>query len=96
MRKILASLCLCATAYCFAAEQNTAPFAFRMHPQDAANALGVPIHQLRGRHRSEVFVTVRTIPVPRAYPVDEATALQFRNGRLTGWKQDWRVRHAWY
>ena len=95
MRRLIASLCVCATAYCMAAEKDTAPLAFKMRPQDAANALGVPIHYLRGRGGSKVFATVRTIPVPRAYPVDEAIALQFRNGRLTGWKQDWRLRRPW-
>jgi hypothetical protein len=30
--------------------------------------------------------------VPGYFPTDSAIALQFRNGHLTGWKKDWRVR----
>ena len=41
---------------------------------------------------SEIYVAYGQAGLLRAYPVASAIALQFRNGRLTGWKKDWRLR----
>jgi hypothetical protein len=34
--------------------------------------------------------------VPGIYPVDTHIVLQFRRGRLTGWRRDWQMRPTWY
>ena len=61
----------------------------------ASAALGVPIFYHSGRPGSETYVTAGSVNVPGFYPVDTAIALQFRNGHLTGWKKDWRLRRPW-
>jgi hypothetical protein len=94
MKRIVASLYVCLAAYC-SYPSNTAPLAFGMTPEQASAALGVPIFYHSGRPGSETYVTAGSVNVPGFYPVDTAIALQFRNGHLTGWKKDWRVRHLW-
>ncbi len=44
---------------------------------------------------SEIYLAYGAPGVPGFYPVDSALALQFRNGQLTGWKKDWRLRRPW-
>jgi hypothetical protein len=91
MKRVVASLCVCWAAYC-TYPSNTAPLAFGMTPEQASIALGVPLIYHSGRPGSEIYVTGGSAGVPGFYPVDSAIALQFRNGHLTGWKKDWRVR----
>jgi len=91
MKRVVASLCLCWAAYC-GYSSNTFPLAFGMTPDEAALALGVPLVYHSGRQGSEVYLAFGTPGIPGFYPVDSAVALQFRNGHLTGWKKDWRVR----
>jgi hypothetical protein len=91
MRKTIASLCLCWFAYCGPPSSNTTPLAFGMTPPQAADALGVPLDRLSARGGSKRYVTVGLAPLPGFYPVGTVLALQFRRGRLTGWKQDWQA-----
>lgn len=93
-RRIIASLCICWTAYC-GAYSNVAPLAFGMTPDEAANALGVPLVYHSGRPGSEIYLARGNAAIPGFYPVDSGIALQFRKGRLTGWKKDWQLRRPW-
>jgi hypothetical protein len=92
MRRLIASICLCWIGYCGAPDSNTAPLAFGMTPQQAASALGVPLTYYSGRPGAEIYVATGSAGIPGFHPVDAGIALQFRRGRLTGWKQDWRLR----
>src|SRR5262249_53804339 len=74
---------------------NTAPLAFGMTPEQASIALRVRLVYYSGRARSEIYLAYGSPGVPGFYPVDSALALQFRNGQLTGWKKDWRLRRPW-
>jgi hypothetical protein len=91
MKRVLASLLMCWAAYC-GYQSNTVPLAFGMTLDEAALALGVPLFYHSGPAGSEIYVAYGQAGLLRAYPVASALALQFRNGRLTGWKKDWRVR----
>jgi len=91
MKRIVAALCVCWAAYC-GAPSNTAPLAFGMTLEEAAVALGVPLLYYSGDNGSEIYLAYGQAGVLGAYPVASALALQFRNGRLTGWKKDWQVR----
>ena len=91
MKRVVASLWMCWAAYC-GYQSNTIPLAFGMTLEEAALALGVPLFYYSGPVGSEIYVAYGQAGLPRAYPVASAVALQFRNGRLTGWKKDWRVR----
>jgi len=91
-KRVGALLWLCWAAVC---GTNTAPLAFGMTPEQASIALGVPLVYYSGRAGSEVYVAYGSPGIPGFYPVDSALALQFRNGQLTGWKKDWRLRRPW-
>ena len=43
-----------------------------------------------GRSQDQVKV------MPGFYPVDTRIVLQFRRGRLTGWRRDWQMRPFWF
>jgi hypothetical protein len=91
MKRFVVSLWICWAAYC-GYQSNTIPLAFGMTIPESAAALGVPLFYHSGQHGSEIYLAYGQAMVVGAYPVASAIALQFRNGRLTGWKKDWRLR----
>src|SRR5581483_2217400 len=95
MRRVAAIVCVCWVAWCGATRSNVLPLAFGMTPDEVSQALGVPLTYLSGRRGSEVYLAVSRAGIPGFYPVDTGLALQFRRGRLTGWKQDWNLRRPW-
>lgn len=70
---------------------NTAPLELGMTPAAASAALGVPLEPIAGRPGSEVFVARLPAATPGITPVDGLVYLQFRKGRLTGFKRDWHI-----
>jgi hypothetical protein len=44
----------------------------------------------------ERYLVERRATVPGFYPVDTRIVLQFRRGRLTGWRRDWQMRPYWF
>lgn len=71
---------------------NTAPLAFGMTQQQASDALGAPLKLVAVQRRGgETYFADRDARVP-GYPAGEHIFLQFRRGRLTGWKTDWAIR----
>ena len=94
-RHAVASLGVCWLAYCGAPHSNTLPLAFGMTPAQTANALGVPLTYHSGRNGSKIYVASKSAGIPGFYPVENGLALQYRRGRLTGWKQDWRLSRPW-
>jgi hypothetical protein len=95
MRRVIASLSVCWIGYCGAPGSNTHPLAYGMTAAEAALALGAPLTYHSGRRGSEIYLATGQAGIPGFYPVDSGLALQFRRGRLTGWKQDWRLRRPW-
>jgi hypothetical protein len=73
---------------------NAVPLAFGMTPEAAAVALEVPLARVTGRRGSEVYYAEWTTLTTGLYARDRHLWLQFRNGRLTGWRNDWD-RPAW-
>ena len=55
-----------------------------------------PLVYLSGARGSERFLVERPATVPGFYPVDASIVLQFRRGRLTGWRRDWQMRPYWF
>ncbi len=74
---------------------NNVPLAFGMGADDAAQALGVPLNYVRGRPGEEIFLAFRTIGGSGLFPKKDRLYLQFRNGRLAGWKGDWGHNWMW-
>jgi hypothetical protein len=92
MRRAAAMMSVCWLAYCGAPPANTFPLAFGMTPAQAEFALGMPLHYHSGRSGSKRYAVVGFAPIHGAYAVDTGLMLQFRRGRLAGWKQDWLLR----
>jgi hypothetical protein len=65
-----------------------------MTPDEVSAALGAPLRYVSGRRGSEVFLVEKWARTPGLYPVDDRIFLQFRSGRLTGWKRDWGTPRA--
>jgi hypothetical protein len=74
---------------------NATPLVFGMPADAAAQALGVPLTYLRGRPGDEIFLAFRDIGGSGLFPRKDRLFLQFRKGRLTGWKGDWGQNWMW-
>lgn len=72
------------------------PLVFGMTPDDVARVVEAPLIYLSGRRGSERYLVERRATVPGFYPVDTRIVLQFRRGRLTGWRRDWQMRPYWF
>lgn len=74
---------------------NTAPLAFGMSLDVAARALGVPLSHVEGRPGDELMLAMRAVGGSGLWPRADRLYLQFRHGRLTGWKGDWGAPWLW-
>jgi hypothetical protein len=74
---------------------NTRPLVFGMGEEDAARALGTPLTYISGRPGDEIFLTFRNIGGSGFFNRQDRLYLQFRRGRLTGWKGDWGQNWMW-
>ena len=72
---------------------NTMPLAFGMDTESAAAALGSPLTYVSGSPGNETFVVIRMVNGDGFLFRKDPLYLQFRHGRLTGWKGDWS--RAW-
>ena len=75
----------------YAASYND-PFAFGMTYQQVEQLVQAPLIYLSGPRGSERYFVQRMSTVP----VDARIVLQFRRGRLTGWRRDWQMRPFWF
>lgn len=74
---------------------NTTPLVFGMTADHAARALGVPLAYLRGRSGHETYLAIRDIDSGGVFQQQDRLFLQFRRGRLAGWKGDWGRNWMW-
>ncbi|MEW6640954.1 MAG: hypothetical protein AB1586_10655 [Pseudomonadota bacterium] len=74
---------------------NNTPLAFGMSIDDAATALGAPLKYVSGRTGNEIYLAVRHNGGSGFFPRDDKLFLQFRKGRLAGWKGDWGRNWMW-
>jgi hypothetical protein len=74
---------------------NHTPLVFGMSADDAADALGQPLSYVSGRPGNEIFLVIRNVGGSRWSFRDDPLYLQFRGGRLTGWKADWSRNWMW-
>jgi hypothetical protein len=65
------------------------PLAFGMTPDQVAQALGVDLLYVRGRPGEELLVALPNVKGATLAYRSDALYLQFRHGRLSGWKGDW-------
>jgi hypothetical protein len=67
--------------------KNT-PLAFGMDVEDAQRALGTPLRYVSGRRGNEIYLAIRDTSGTILFSRRDPLYLQFRRGRLTGWKGD--------
>jgi len=74
------------------------PFVFGMTKDEVERVAEAPLIYLSGPRGSERYLIERwsTVPGGVLYPVDTRIVLQFRRGRLTGWRRDWQMRQVWF
>ena len=72
---------------------NNTPLAFGMDEETAARALGTPLNYVSGRPGEEIYLTFRNVGGSGLFYKKDRLYLQFRKGRLAGWKGDWG--HSW-
>jgi hypothetical protein len=80
----------------FDVRSNALPLAFGMTPDVAAAALESPLAHAGGRRDSDIYYTEK-IAVATGFIIRERQRLwlQFRHGRLTGWRYDWDRPMVW-
>ncbi|MEH2473454.1 hypothetical protein V1281_005360 [Nitrobacteraceae bacterium AZCC 2161] len=78
-----------------AALSNATPLAFGMQADDAARALGTPLAYISGRPGNEIYLAFRDVGGSGFFDRRDRLYLQFRKGRLTGWKGDWGRNWMW-
>jgi hypothetical protein len=74
---------------------NITPLAFGMDTEEAASALGTPLNYVSGRPGEEIFLAFRNIGGSGLFYKKDRLYLQFRKGRLAGWKGDWGHNWMW-
>ncbi|WP_322515264.1 hypothetical protein SR870_20045 [Rhodopseudomonas palustris] len=74
---------------------NTTPLAFGMDALQAERALGMPLNYVSGRPGDEIFLAIRTGGGSGFFNRRDRLYLQFRHGRLAGWKGDWGRNWMW-
>lgn len=68
---------------------NTTPLAFGMDAESVGAALGAPLTYVSGSPGNETFAVVRMVTGNGFLFRKDPLYLQFRHGRLTGWKGEW-------
>ena len=74
---------------------NNTPLAFGMDVEDVSRALGEPLNYLSGRPGDEIYLAIRNIGGSGLFNHHDRLYLQFRKGRLAGWKGDWGHNWMW-
>ena len=92
----LATLIATSTAQSGYRDAYNDPLVFGMTRAQVERVVEAPLVYLSGARGSERFLVERPASVPGFYPVDTRIVLQFRRGRLSGWRRDWQMRPYWF
>jgi hypothetical protein len=74
---------------------NNTPLSFGMDAEEASAALGVPLNYISGRPGGEILLAFRNVGGSGLFFKKDRLYLQFRKGRLAGWKGDWGHNWMW-
>jgi hypothetical protein len=72
-----------------AAVPNNTPLAFGMDAEAASQVLGTTLIYVRGRPGDEMYLALPNVKGSALSDRKDGLYLQFRRGRLAGWKGDW-------
>jgi hypothetical protein len=73
----------------FASRNATLPLSFGMSAYQASQSLGVPLTYVRGTDGNELLLALPNVKGAALSSRSDGLYLQFRKGKLTGWKGDW-------
>jgi hypothetical protein len=68
---------------------NNTPLTFGMNVEEASAALGTTLVYVRGRPGDEMFLALPNVKGSALSDRRDGLYLQFRRGKLDGWKGDW-------
>ena len=71
---------------------NNTPLAFGMNADEVSQVLGVTLVYMGGRPGDEMFLALPNVKGSALSDRRDGLYLQFRHGRLEGWKGDWGTR----
>ena len=74
---------------------NNVPLAFGMDVEEVSRALKQPLSHLSGPPGDEIYLAIRNVGGAGLFNRHDRLYLQFRDGRLTGWKGDWGHNWMW-
>ena len=74
---------------------NNIPLAYGMNAEQTAHALGQTLQYVRGRPGNEIYLALRDIGGSGLIAYRHRLFLQFRHGRLAGWKEDYGENWMW-
>jgi hypothetical protein len=74
---------------------NLTPLAFGMNVDETSRALGRPLHYVSGRPGNEIYLAFRDLGGSGLINHHDRLFLQFRGGRLAGWKEDYGQNWMW-
>jgi hypothetical protein len=72
-----------------AQQANNTPLAFGMNAEEASRVLGTTLVYVRGRPGDEMFLALPNVKGSALSDRRDGLYLQFRRGKLDGWKGDW-------
>ncbi|MGJ4932867.1 hypothetical protein ACQR1A_01230 [Bradyrhizobium sp. HKCCYLRH3083] len=78
-----------------ATSSNVSPLAFGMDVGETSRVLDQPLIYLNGTSGNETFLALRNLGGSGLVPHRHRLFLQFRKGRLTGWKEDYGTNWMW-
>jgi hypothetical protein len=71
------------------AAANSTPLSFGMDAQEVALVLGTTLNYVRGRPGNELYLALPNVKGSALADRRDGLYLQFRRGKLEGWKGDW-------
>ena len=90
---LLATISIAGLAHIHAQQGSRAmsnmPLAFGMDANEASQALGTTLYYVRGHAGNETYLARPNVTGAALSDRKDGLYLQFRRGRLEGWKGDW-------
>jgi hypothetical protein len=74
---------------------NNTPLAFGMGVEETSRALGQPLQFVSGTPGREIYLAFRNLGGSGLINHHDRLYLQFRHGRLAGWKEDYGQNWMW-
>jgi hypothetical protein len=75
---------------------NNTPLSFGMDANEASLALGTTLNYIRGRPGDELYLALPNVKGATLSDRKDGLYLQFRRGKLEGWKGEWNARLPWH